>query len=109
LAAIIDIQVIKHLGLKKLICVTELKQKKEKSNLITSGIYKYSRHPRYVEYPLWFLGLGLILRYWFLILFSVYIFIGLWAASYFEEKELIKRFGNSYIEYRKKVPRFFIK
>jgi len=109
LALLIDYFTVKALGYKKLSCYTELKNKQDKDQLITKGIYKYARHPRYIEYILLSLFFALFFGYKFFIYFTIYIFIGFYIATIFEEKELIKRFGNSYIEYKKKVPRFFIK
>ncbi len=102
----LDWQIMGVLGLKRLICIAEMERK---GKLVVSGIYKYARHPRYVEYSLLFLGLGLVFGNWFLILFSVYVFLSFWIETYFEEKELINRFGSSYKKYKKKVPKFFIR
>lgn len=81
---------------------------KNKDRLVTTGIYKYARHPRHVEHPLWFLGLGLMFSSSFLIWFSAYLFISLVVATYFEEKELIQRYGQEYTDYKRKTPAFFI-
>jgi protein-S-isoprenylcysteine O-methyltransferase Ste14 len=108
LAVVIDWQVIRYLGLKRLICITEI-EGKSKNQLVTAGIYKYARHPRYIEYPFWFLGFGLIFGYVFLLFFAVYIFLSLWLATYIEEEELVSRFGKQYVEYKKRVPRFFVR
>ena len=105
-AATIEILTTKMLGLKRVFGSSELKQTKDK--LVTTGIYKYARHPRYIEHPFWFLGLGLLLGHTFLLWFSFYLFIAFVITAYFEELELIKRYGKKYLEYKKKVPAFFI-
>lgn len=69
------------------------------------GFYKFVRHP---------LMLGFLIAFWSIphmtlghMLFSggmtLYIFIGV----YFEEKAMIRRFGDKYRDYRERVPRFF--
>ena len=107
LAVIIDYFTVKFLGLNRLSCFVELKGKSQ-NQLVTKGIYKYARHPRYIEYVLLSLFIGFFFGYSFFLYFSMYLLIGFCIVTYFEEKELIKRFGNLYIEYKKKVPRFFI-
>src|SRR3989338_10502767 len=108
-ALLIDYKVVKVLGYKRLTCVAELQEKDTPNVLITNGIYKHARHPRYIEYFLLSLFVGLFFGYQFFIYFSIYLLLGFYIATYFEEQELIKRFGDSYLEYKKKVPRFFFK
>jgi protein-S-isoprenylcysteine O-methyltransferase Ste14 len=76
----------------------------EKMTLVIEGPYKYIRHP-----ILFFGGLFLVLRpvmdlfyLTCLICIILYIYIG----SFFEEKRLIEKFGEKYIEYQKDVARF---
>jgi len=76
----------------------------EKMTFVIEGPYKYIRHP-----ILFFGGLFLILRpvmdlfyLTCLICIILYIYIG----SFFEEKRLIEKFGERYIEYQKDVARF---
>lgn len=107
IALLIDILTHKELGTLRIFGKTELKKTNDK--LVTSGIYKYARHPRYIEHPLWFLGLGLVTGYVALLWFALYLFLALWISSYFEEKELLQRYGNAYTKYRKRTPAFFIR
>ncbi|HHT9119791.1 MAG TPA: methyltransferase family protein [Candidatus Hypogeohydataceae bacterium YC41] len=108
IALIIEWQSAKVMGLKRLICLTELQQTGSPDKLVTTGIYYYARHPRYIEYPLLPLGFALIFGYKFLLVFSFYLFVGYTIASYFEDAELLNRFGEAYSKYQKEVPRFFI-
>jgi protein-S-isoprenylcysteine O-methyltransferase Ste14 len=55
------------------------------------------------------LGLALVFRYQVLLWFALYLFLAFWLASYFEEAELVQRFGQAYVDYRKNVPRFFVR
>ena len=109
LGLLIDALVIRVLGWRKLIFFTELRGDAGNEQLIISGIYKHARHPRYVEYPLIAIGAALVTGYWTLIGYAIYIFLGLWLVTYFEEQELVHRFGDPYHDYKKRVPRFFIK
>jgi protein-S-isoprenylcysteine O-methyltransferase Ste14 len=80
----------------------------EESKIQDHEIYSVIRHPTYFGGVL--LGLaGLVFRfsvYSFLMFFTVYgIF---WLQARREERELVKRFGESYKDYIKKVPRLHI-
>ncbi len=83
------------------------KQLDERMTLVIEGPFKYMRHP-----ILFFSGLFLILRpvmslfyLTCLICIILYIYIG----SFYEEKRLIEKFGDQYINYKKEVPGFFPK
>ena len=77
----------------------------ENPGFMEPGLYKYVRHP---------LMLGFLIAFWSTphmttghLIFSggmtLYILIGV----YFEEKAMMKRFGEEYGDYRKRVPKFF--
>ncbi len=77
---------------------------------VTSGLYKYLRNPMYVSYVIMYLGLFFISGSWLLFFFTLLLlipFINL-AVIFIEEPELEKRFGDSYLEYKKKVKRWGI-
>ncbi|MBI2012474.1 isoprenylcysteine carboxylmethyltransferase family protein [Candidatus Curtissbacteria bacterium] len=73
--------------------------------LVIDGPYAYCRNPMYLGVVVWIYGLGVILN-------SIsFIFAGFIIPSLYliyvklvEEKELEKRFGKKYLEYKKKVP-----
>lgn len=75
--------------------------------LVIKGLYKYTRNPIYIAYFLVFLGefllFGHILLFIYLLL-TILFFHSL--VVYHEEPILKKRFGASYMEYIKKVPRW---
>jgi protein-S-isoprenylcysteine O-methyltransferase Ste14 len=76
--------------------------------LVARGVYKHSRNPMYIGYVLILLGefiwLGhvLLLGYLFLALIICHLFVVL-----YEEPVLKKRFGQTYLEYLGKTPRWF--
>ena len=74
------------------------------------GIYKYIRHPQTTgEIPM-FPAFGLAVNSWFMVLImAVFIIIYVPTIQYFEEKDLIKRFGASYTEYQKTTGAFLPK
>lgn len=80
---------------------------KTQKELVTSGPFAISRHPIYLGLVVMSLGYSLALRS-YLILFSFLFFIYFnWAAEK-EERLLTKYFGKSYLDYKRKVPRFLI-
>ena len=96
---------VDHFELFGLAQITRFLQKKEFAlpPFTDKGLYKFVRHP---------IMLGFLIAFWATpvmtyghLLFSVmttgYIFIGVLV---FEEKDLKKHFGNTYIDYTKRVP-----
>jgi len=79
-------------------------------NKMYGGIYERIRHPQTVgEMPM-FVALAFALNSWFLVLYT-FIFIVIYTPviMYFEEKDLVKRFGDEYRQYQKEVGAFIPK
>ena len=77
------------------------------TNLVTSGLYKYIRHPLYLSLML--LGFGVLLkniRFTQIILALINI-VSLVFTAKVEEKEMTKKFGSEYLDYMKKTKMFF--
>jgi protein-S-isoprenylcysteine O-methyltransferase Ste14 len=74
------------------------------------GIYRYIRHPQSAgEMPM-FPALGLVLNSWFLvIIMTAFTIIYMPIMLIFEEKDLVRRFGNAYQEYQKTTGAYFPK
>ena len=81
----------------------------KKTDLVTTGIYQYFRHPQTIGEIIALFGLTFILGSFFLILISLIAIPGFAIVIYFEEKDLVKRFGEKYKEYQKRVGIFFPK
>ncbi|MHB1769735.1 MAG: methyltransferase family protein [Minisyncoccota bacterium] len=72
--------------------------------LITSGPYRYLRHPSYTGSMISVLGVGLALGNWMSLLsILLTVFIGYRWRIHVEEIALGKRFGAAYAAYRKKT------
>ena len=74
----------------------------ENYNLSTRGAYSVIRHPQYVSYSLFFIGLPLVLLNILLLVCVVGIY-GYYILAAVEERILIDRFGQEYREYQKRV------
>ena len=78
-----------------------------KNGLITSGTYGLYRHPIYVGIVGISLGLALITLNWDgMIVWPIVLIINILEAIGEEKFDLIPRFGENYISYRKKVRSF---
>jgi len=81
----------------------------EESDLQDHKIYSILRHPAYSGIILLCLSGTIIQLTLYSIIFFLILLFGMYIHIYFvEEKELINRFGDSYIDYRRKVPAFFV-
>ncbi len=83
---------------------------REGHKLITTGIYKYIRHPMYAAHLVWAIGQILILHNWI----AGYSFIVAMLPFYLyrsrrEEEMLIEEFGDDYREYKRKTGALFPK
>ena len=75
---------------------------------ITRGVYKISRNPQLVMMYLVSLGNCLVIGSWTaLIILSLSIMAGHFRILG-EEKRLTEQYGESYLKYKEKVPRYFI-
>ncbi|MBI3320029.1 MAG: isoprenylcysteine carboxylmethyltransferase family protein [Candidatus Omnitrophica bacterium] len=74
--------------------------------LVTSGPYRYVRHPFYLSFGLGVLGGSLAMANWFILLTGVLPLGFLMARTRIEEAKLIGRFGVEYQEYMRRVGRF---
>jgi protein-S-isoprenylcysteine O-methyltransferase Ste14 len=78
--------------------------------LVTTGIYKYIRHPMYAAHILWAIAQILILHNWI----AGYSFIVVMIPHYLlrvkkEEAMMIEQFGDEYGKYMQKTGRIFPK
>ena len=78
------------------------------NSIIAVGIYNWTRNPMYLGLIFFQFGLGLVLKFEIISAFSLLTFI---IFNYFvvkpEEEYLEKKFGDSYLVYKKKVRRWF--
>ena len=107
-ALIIDVNVIKTFGFRRLAMLPEFKQEKSTEPFVATGIYERARHPRYAEYVLIALSVGFFFGYTMMFGYAVYLLGSFWIATLFEELELVSRFGQAYKDYQKRVKRFFV-
>lgn len=77
--------------------------------LITSGPYRWIRHPLYTFGALFFLALSVLTTLWWPALFLLPGLLALIWRARFEEANLIARFGDDYRAYMQQTGRFLPK
>ena len=77
--------------------------------LVTTGPYRWVRHPFYVAVALTMLGNSLAAANWFLLGGGVLVFTLLAIRTRTEEAQLVARFGGAYQAYMHRTRRFFPK
>jgi protein-S-isoprenylcysteine O-methyltransferase Ste14 len=74
--------------------------------LVTSGPYRWVRHPFYAAVALMVLANGLVAANWFLLMTGGLLFGLLAIRSRREEDNLVARFGEQYRDYIRSTGRF---
>jgi len=96
----------KHLSFRTLAGVPEVAPEGQGPGLLQEGIYGRIRHPRYVEFTLGCAGWALFCNYAGLYISVTVTIALLFVIVLIEEKELRQRFGQAYVDYSARVPRF---
>lgn len=79
----------------------------QKTSLITFGIYQYSRNPAFVGFDLFYIGFTFMFSNAFVVIISFAAIMMLHLQILEEEKFLPAVFGEKYLEYKKRVRRYF--
>ena len=81
----------------------------EAKPLVTSGAYKYVRHPLYIV-TFVFIWSAFVFLPWLSSLICVVIVTGYTILAIpLEEKKLVMEYGDAYVEYKKRIPMLFPK
>ena len=73
--------------------------------VIDTGVYGIVRHPTYVGYMVCSTGLAMVAQHWSALTIGAVIVGVIIHAVFREERENLVRFGESYREYMRRVPR----
>lgn len=96
LVAVLQTDTLSFVGLRQLV------EEEQQGRLVTKGFYRYMRHPLYT-FGLLFLWLspGVSINSFVLyVSLTIYILVG----AYFEEKKLLREFGQEYADYKSVTP-----
>lgn len=80
----------------------------QKTELVTTGIYRFTRNPYFVSYILMFAAYTVILQNLILLGLSIVGFLFVHKMIMKEEKYLYSVHGDAYVKYKTKVPRYMI-
>jgi len=98
----------KLLGTKALVGYNVVRPDNEKGSLITSSLFSIVRHPTYLAHTSLWLGFFFLTGFLSLMILTLLDFLITYLMIIpLEEKELVQRFGQEYIDYKKRVPKFF--
>lgn len=89
--------------------ITPTSATRTKHKLVTSGPYRWVRHPLYTIACSLFVTFGMIADNWFIALLGILAFIAMAIRTPKEEANLIAKFGDEYREYMKRTGRFLPK
>jgi protein-S-isoprenylcysteine O-methyltransferase Ste14 len=89
--------------------ITPTSATRQQHQLVTSGPYRWVRHPLYTVGSSLFIAFGMMADNWFIAALGVLAFIGMAARTPKEEANLIEKFGDEYREYMKRTGRYLPK
>ena len=80
---------------------------REEHQLVTDGIYRYVRHPAYAAIMLEVISIPLVGNSYYTLGVVTCIYLPILLLRWrLEEREMIGKFGNGYVQYMKQVPAF---
>lgn len=97
--------IIPFLILKKRGNVEKGKSYIHTTTVVKNGVYAIIRHPQYLGGILFSISITLWNPVWLNIILTIIIIILTYQWTYSEDRMLIKKFGEKYVSYKKKVPR----
>jgi protein-S-isoprenylcysteine O-methyltransferase Ste14 len=89
--------------------ITPTSATRRQHTLVTSGPYRWVRHPLYTAGTSLFIAFGLMADNWFIILLGILAFIAMAIRTPQEEANLIEKFGDEYRDYMKRTGAFLPK
>ncbi len=80
----------------------------ELSKPVTKGIYRISRHPMQVMAIVMWIGIGLASGVWLLVIFAFLLGVLSYPSFKAQERFCVNKYGEEYLEYIKKTPRYLV-
>ena len=74
---------------------------KRKAKLVTTGIYGIVRNPLYMSNGLLAIGMAVLFKSMYALMFSIAYSFSYLLVIHFEEKDLLEKYGDEYGEYKK--------
>ena len=73
---------------------------------VTTGLYRYSRHPMYVTALVFFLGVSIATASWVFLLFTILLITASFYYAPLEEDSCLTQYGEAYREYMNKTSKY---
>ena len=89
--------------------ITPTSATRKHHTLVTSGPYRWVRHPLYTVGSSLFVAFGMMADNWFIATLGILTFIVMAVRTPREEANLLEKFGDEYRQYMKHTGRFFPK
>ena len=79
--------------------------------LVVNGLYRVVRNPMHLGWTIVLIGLAILMQSFTLLVIFIplFILVHIVYLKFVEEKELEKKFGQAYLDYKKRVPMFIPK
>ena len=79
--------------------------------LVANGLYRIVRNPMHLGWTILLLGLAVLMQSFTLLIIFIPLFliVHIVYLKFVEEKELEKKFGQAYIDYKRQVPMFILR
>jgi protein-S-isoprenylcysteine O-methyltransferase Ste14 len=76
--------------------------------MVVNGLYRIIRNPMHLGWTIALIGLALLMHSFILLVIFIplFILVHIIYLKFVEEQELEKKFGQAYIDYKKRVPMF---
>ena len=75
---------------------------------VTGGLYRISRHPQQLMFFVAFLGICVAIGSWLALFLQLLSSLFLHTRILAEEQACLERYGDSYRDYMKRIPRYFL-
>jgi protein-S-isoprenylcysteine O-methyltransferase Ste14 len=89
--------------------ITPTSATRKEHQLVTTGPYRWVRHPLYTIGSSLFIAFGMMADNWFIMALGMLAFLGMASRTPKEEANLIEKFGDEYREYMKRTGRYLPK
>lgn len=73
--------------------------------IVDNGVFAIVRHPQYLSMLLVEIGLVLIVQHWLILILSAIGFILTYYGIMLQDRILVRKFKEDYVEYMRKIPR----
>jgi protein-S-isoprenylcysteine O-methyltransferase Ste14 len=89
--------------------ITPTSATRKEHQLVTSGPYRWVRHPLYTLGSSLFIAFGMMADNWFIALLGMLAFLAMASRTPKEEANLVTKFGDEYLDYMKRTGRYLPK